>query len=64
MRKRNRWIGDLVCRGLGTCRHCGTKREVVDSFGKRRQFYIRTYLRPDGIRFTGQAPSCTEAYAQ
>lgn len=59
-RKRHRWIGSLVKFGLGTCKHCGTVREVVTSFGKRRQFYIRTYVQPDGIRHTGWAPRCTE----
>ncbi len=41
------------------CRRCGTIKRSVCFVG--RGLILWTYLRPDGIRFTGQAPECTRS---
>lgn len=56
MRKRHRWIGSLASTGYGTCQHCGTRREVIATIGL---FRLRSYVRRDGVRFTGSAPACS-----
>lgn len=52
MIRRHRWNNKR-------CRHCGCTKNAVCWVG--RGLILWTYVRSDGIRFTGQAPPCTPA---
>lgn len=47
--RRHAWTGQK-------CRRCGTTKTAVCWVG--RGLILWTYLRTDGIRFTGHAPEC------
>jgi hypothetical protein len=38
------------------CKWCGTTKEIIGHVGLYHE--IKSYVRPDGIRFTGCAPEC------
>jgi hypothetical protein len=45
-----------IVAGIEICRHCATVRECIGTVGDHLR--IRSYVRADGIRFTGVAPRC------
>lgn len=56
VRIRHRWTDKSGYRGR--CIHCRTERETIAIVGIRIHRRLRSYLRPDGVRFTGLAPLC------
>lgn len=46
----------LVPHSIEVCLKCGTTRSIVAIVGIRYHRALRTYLREDGIRFTGHCP--------
>lgn len=43
---------------MEVCLHCGCTREIIAIVGIRYHRALRSYLREDGVRFTGLAPEC------
>lgn len=58
---KHRWSKPINHVAAEECIHCGTTRETIVTIGIQQQRELRTYLRPDGIRFTGHAPACDPA---
>lgn len=61
MIRRHQWSSPIDHMPAEECLRCGTTRETLELVGIRRQRALRSYVRPDGIRFTGQAPECEPA---
>jgi hypothetical protein len=56
IRKRHKWQKSS---GLpDECIYCGCTRDVISTFGVRRHFSLKTYVRTDLVRFTGTSPEC------
>jgi hypothetical protein len=55
---RHRYAGATAKLDGGVCIRCGTVREVIEIVGIRIHRRLRSYIRPDGVRFTGFAPKC------
>lgn len=56
IRKNHKWSSVLPGASF-VCVRCSCTKQSLVFVGI---FILWTYLRPDGIRFTGQAPSCGE----
>lgn len=54
----HRWSKPITHVAAEECIRCGTTRETVATIGIKYHRELRTYVRPDGIRFTGRAPKC------
>jgi hypothetical protein len=48
--------------GVQECTRCGTTRDTLCIIGIKLHRQLRTYVRPDGIRFTGCAPACDATF--
>ena len=57
---RHKWSQPLNGLGIHECTRCRTTMVILhgQSIGAGRCAYLKTYVRPDGIRFTGCAPAC------
>jgi hypothetical protein len=55
---KHRWSKPIDHVAAEECIRCGTTRETIATIGIKYHRALRTYVRPDGIRFTGQAPDC------
>jgi hypothetical protein len=68
MSKRHRWrreyglaedgSGEKLPYSMEVCMKCGCTREIIAVVGIRYHRALRSYLREDGIRYTGLAPEC------
>lgn len=56
IRKRHRWAVPEFAPTVEQCIYCGVTRKEVDT--KSHRIYLKTYVRRDGVRFTGFAPEC------
>jgi hypothetical protein len=52
---RHRWAAPF---GIDECIKCHCTRRTMAVIGIRLHRHLRTYVRADGIRFTGAAPAC------
>jgi len=55
---RHKWKRISKTLAVDECVRCHTTRKTIAFVGIKYQRELRTYLRSDGIRFTGRAPQC------
>jgi hypothetical protein len=56
--ERHRWQRQNRISKALICSKCRCVRRVIAVVGIKYQRELKTYVRPDGVEFTGRAPEC------